>query len=286
MANVAPDLSSLQFTTSSSQYPPPRTRRIDVDSPDLASLYRAQGYLKLGPMLPLSDIVRVRARVDALLDSLAPAGWIGEQEVLHLRDPWFLSVAADPRVLDVVERIIGPDIALLSTHLHARRPHDPTISPWHIDGGLLAERLCPVEVVTVCLALHDSRAATGCLHVIPGSHTRTPDLAAGSAEPLHEVPDEAFDPDQAVALDLLAGECHLHDPWIIHGSGPNTTGGRWCGLILRYIPTSVVYAPSGNRRRSIYLLRGSDRSEGRTSYTPLDPALAARGGGRRSWDLT
>ena len=61
-------------------------------------------------------------------------------------------------------------------------------------------------------------------------------------------------------LVLKAGEISLHHGVLIHGSNPNRSKRRRCGLTLRYIPTRVkqVRLNSLNRRYSARLVRGQD----------------------------
>ena len=44
---------------------------------------------------------------------------------------------------------------------------------------------------------------------------------------------------KAVDFVLKAGDVSVHHPNIIHGSNPNTSAQRRCGLTIRYIPTST-----------------------------------------------
>ena len=85
--------------------------------PDLVGFYRESGYVRLGNLFTKPEIDAMRARAEAMLDALPPGEKISEKDVLHLRDPWFFRFLQDPRVLDVVESFIGPDIALWSSHL-------------------------------------------------------------------------------------------------------------------------------------------------------------------------
>ena len=67
----------------------------------------------------------------------------------------------------------------------------------------------------------------------------------------------------AVDLILRAGEVSIHDGWLIHGSLPNRSHRRRCGLTLRYVPTSVqpIELNSLGKRWNAVLVRGVDREQ-------------------------
>jgi ectoine hydroxylase-related dioxygenase (phytanoyl-CoA dioxygenase family) len=236
---------------------------------DLVTFYRESGYVRLGNLFTGPEIAAMRSRAEAMIDALPAGEKISEKDVLHLRDPWFFRFLADPRVLDVVESFIGPDIALWSSHLLAQIPGDGASMPWHVDGGYLSKLLKPMKLINLGVRLHDSTLDTGCLVVAPGTQGKTPAMAAAATEMLHDISLDAFDAATAVSMEAGAGECHLHDPWVIHSSGPNVSRSRCCSFIMRFIPTDVVYAPPGARRDPIYLMRGCDRSNGQNLYAPV-----------------
>ena len=76
-----------------------------------------------------------------------------------------------------------------------------------------------------------------------------------------EVPVTPEEDASAVDLLLKAGEASIHDGALIHGSLPNRSTRRRCGLTLRYTPTRVrpVALNSMGRRWKAVLVRGEDR---------------------------
>ena len=64
---------------------------------------------------------------------------------------------------------------------------------------------------------------------------------------------------------LVSGDISLHHPAILHGSGPNLSDSRRCGLNIRYISTSTkVIQDVGD---DLFLMRGSP-VEGINKYRP------------------
>jgi ectoine hydroxylase-related dioxygenase (phytanoyl-CoA dioxygenase family) len=55
----------------------------------------------------------------------------------------------------------------------------------------------------------------------------------------HVLDEDLVEEDLAVDIVLEAGGVSVHHPNIVHGSKPNTSGGRRCGLTIRYIPANT-----------------------------------------------
>jgi non-heme Fe2+,alpha-ketoglutarate-dependent halogenase len=91
----------------------------------------------------------------------------------HLVVPWLVEMASTPAILDVVEDIIGPDIMLYLSALWAKPANDTHYVSWHQDSTYFG--LDPHDEVTVWTALTPSTVESGCIRVLPGSHTQ-PDM--------------------------------------------------------------------------------------------------------------
>lgn len=249
--------------------PPPAREQV--------AFYEEQGYLKYGRIFTTEEIDALRARVDAMIAALPPGRRPEEMDVPHFQDPWLFRYLAHTRVLDVMEAFLGPDIVLWSSHFIAKPGGDGKAVPWHTDGTYWGTRLQPMRVITLWLAVDESTRESGCMRVIAGSHR---DVAAGMDQ--YEKVDRAthvfdarlkpewVDESRAVDLELKVGQCHFHDAWTIHGSNPNHSPKRRCGYTMRYMPADVVFQPGEwTRAHHVYLLRGQDRTGGRTVYAPV-----------------
>jgi len=53
--------------------------------------------------------------------------------------------------------------------------------------------------------------------------------------------------DPPVALEMRAGKISLHSGWILHGSEPNRSDRRRCGLAMRYLSADVRASSTGTR---------------------------------------
>jgi ectoine hydroxylase-related dioxygenase (phytanoyl-CoA dioxygenase family) len=239
------------------------------------AFYREHGYLKYGRLFNPEEMDALRAHVDAMIAALAEGRRPEELDAPHFTDPWFFRYLAHPRVLDLIEDFIGPDIVLWSSHLIAKPRGDGRAVPWHTDGEYWGVRLQPMEVITLWLAVDDSTVENGCMRVVDGSH-REEASGLGRYEGVDlsthlfgsGLPADQIDPSRLVDLELKAGECHFHDAWTVHGSNPNRSSKRRCGYTMRYMPASVVHEDYGHGWK-IYLLRGQDRTGGRNVYEPV-----------------
>lgn len=162
-----------------------------------------------------------------------------------------------PKILDVVEDLIGPNIYALSSRFWMKPGQDGSFVSWHQDSAYFG--LEPNELVTVWLALTDSTPDNGCVRVIPGSHrgpayshVETYDeknlLARGQSI-------EEIDDSDAVDLVLKAGQFSCHHERIVHGSAANNTDAMRTGIGIFYFPTHVR---STIGRRTASLVRGID----------------------------
>jgi len=180
----------------------------------------------------------------------------------------FHNLAQDPRILDMAEQVIGPDLILLFTHLFCKPAISKRIVPWHQDGPFWPVE--PMASCTVWVALDDVDESNGAMKVIPGSHkenTLEHRLLDDENSTLNrEIPVDDVDETRSELIALKAGQVSLHDIGIVHASAANTSGRRRAGLALRYMPaTSCMYRVMPNAAASwedmpMELVRGLNRN--------------------------
>ena len=197
----------------------------------------------------------------------------------HLLFKWLADIIRNPRILDAVEHILGPDILCWSTHWIIKEAGSPKFISWHQDSnywGIETEGF-----VSVWLAISKASIESGCLRVLPGSH-KSPTKAhvdTWAAENMltRGQTIENVDEESVVNLELEAGVAALFDYRLAHASNPNQSDDRRIGLGLRFIP------PTASQVRvdwdSATLVRGEDRY-GNFELEPeprydLDPVAAS-----------
>ena len=187
---------------------------------------------------------------------------------LLVHDPFIHHLLDNKNLLDIIEAIIGPDIALFGAHYIAKKPYDGKPVGWHQDGSYWP--LEPMEVVSVWLAGTDSTTENACMRVIPGTQNKkmlkpSEMINLDTEEYVLDLAIRPGDIDDADAVDieLKAGDISIHNPSIVHGSNSNVSDKWRIGLTLRYIPTSTYVNRDG---WDCILLRGNPKSGIENSY--------------------
>ena len=183
----------------------------------------------------------------------------------HMDERFVWQLATHPKILECIECLIGPDILLLATHAFCKYGPQEKFVAWHQDVTYWG--LEPPEALTAWYAIDDSDRENGCMRVIPGTHVGLREHGKSGREGnLLSVDQEVAvgedEEKRAVDFVLKAGEISIHHGTIIHGSLPNRSTRRRCGLTIRYVPPWVkpVDSTSVERWRAI-VLRGEAKYE-------------------------
>jgi ectoine hydroxylase-related dioxygenase (phytanoyl-CoA dioxygenase family) len=237
--------------------------------------FRTNGYLLPRAQMFAEDRL---AELEAIFnDHLAHKGdkLSDELDTPHYRDERLLKFLLSDDVLDWIEPLIGPDIALWSSHFISKDPFTGRATPWHEDSAYWEGRFDSYDnIVTIWLALENpSTRENGCMRVIPGSH-----LSGGFSQNYvpTDMTEQTFhaeitgvDEDKAVDFELQRGEFSMHDGRITHGAKPNTSPVRRTGYTMRYFPSSVkMQDVPQNEGWSIWLARGRDLAGNQYANVP------------------
>ena len=204
--------------------------------------YERDGWAAPIDIFTPDEVAAIRAELDAAEaahgDQLQAAGRNNAHYVLPVLD----RIAHDPRILDAVEDVIGPDILVAGTTLFIKEPETEGFISWHQDARYIG--LEPHDWVTAWLAISDVNEENGCMRMMPGTH-KAPLVehvdTYGEDNMLtrgQTVPD--VDETKAVPVPLKPGQLSLHHPRVVHGSGPNRSGERRVGFAIQsYISPAV-----------------------------------------------
>lgn len=226
--------------------------------------WKHDGFLSPFPLLDESELDECRrgvARYEAWLGSTINAHedmrW---RSMPYLILPWAARLARDPRILDKVEGLLGPDFMIFTSTFFIKEPCSPTIAAWHQDSTYYG--LEPKEEVTVWIALTEASEAAGCMDALsfkgePRQLSHVSRIVQNSVNRAGQVITEPLDDSAPVAMPLQPGWFSMHHGLCPHRSGPNTSPHRRIGLGLNYIPTRA--RPSGSVRQAALLVRGTDR---------------------------
>lgn len=249
--------------------------KTDLDR--LMHTYRRDGYVSAIDILDEEEAARHRS---AMEDAETQFGPVHYKTKIHtiLRSPFEL--ACFPRVLDIVEAMIGPDILLYNVTYIIKEPGSTSFVSWHQD--LTYWGLSHDDQVSMWLALSSATEESGCMRMIPGSHMH------GRREHQPEGHDDnvllqgqevrGINEAEAVLCPLAPGQASFHHGWTLHASLPNTSADRRIGLNVQYLAPHVCQTK--NETDSALLVRGEDRfgnfREDIGAKIDLAPAAVAR----------
>jgi len=204
--------------------------------------YNDQGCVAPIRVLTTEEAAALLARLDAVTaDQVAPVRhpWIYKSYLLFT---WMDALVRNPRILDHVERIVGPDILVMSADIWRKLAGETRHISWHQDAGYWY--LDPPDIVTAWVALTEVTVQNGCMRFALGTHR----LNLIEHENTYAA-DNMLSHGQTVKLDmdhwtkvddvLQPGEMSLHHALLAHCSGPNRTQSPRVGICIRYLPGKI-----------------------------------------------
>ncbi len=224
--------------------------------------FRANGYLiDLPAVCTAPEISAFNLDLVELQKLLKPGETSKDIREWHEQSRWLYDICQNPRILDLVEGILGPAFYLWASNFFIKEPHCAQTVGWHQDAYYWP--MVPHHSVTVWLAFTDADQDNGAMQIIPRSHHGgvIRHRRSGQTDSVLTLEAErgSFREDTAVSLALKAGHCSLHDDRAIHGSPGNPSARRRTGLAIRYSGTDVRNDLGVNPHFKTYLCRGVDR---------------------------
>jgi hypothetical protein len=249
-----------------------------------AAAYRRDGYLCPVDVFSPDEATSHRAaleRQEAEFDETGLPRPIGQYHRVnaHLVSEPSREAALDPRILDVVESILGPDLLLWSCEYFIKEPRTDKVVSWHQDLTYWGMGETDHEV-TAWVALSPATAESGCMRFVPGSHKQSivDHIDSFAADNLlsrgQEIAAEV-DENDAITAALQPGQMSLHHGRMFHASGPNVSDERRIGFAMRFIrPDTPV---TGMARDYAILVRGCDRARNRINVVPPSGSFTPAG---------
>lgn len=234
--------------------------------------FRRDGFLAPLPVFPAETVRELRQRLEAFEQTL-PSGPVHPRyrRKLHVLLPWMRDLVEDPRLLDIMEPLLGPDILVFTSTFFIKEARSETIAAWHQDATFFG--LEPPELIAAWIALSDAPVEAGCMRFVPGSQRwgqlrHAAETVAASVNAGSQSIAESFAIGTPVHAPLAAGQVSLHHALTVHESAPNRTGDRRIGLSISYL---AAHARRNGMRLPATLVRGADH--GHFDAEP-DPRLA------------
>ena len=223
--------------------------------------YNEKGYILGLPVFTQDEMKVHRKNFNSLMATLARHGKDSYAiNGFHASCQSIYELVQEPRILDYVQDILGSNFVCWGTHYFCKMPHDGKSVAWHQDATYWP--LSPSQTVTVWLAIDDADEENSAMRVIPGTHllgglkTRATDAAENNV--LSATVDHVEKFGMPVHMSMKAGEMSLHADLLLHGSLPNHSNRRRCGLTMRYAHVDVRSYKGWNT--SSIIVRGHDKS--------------------------
>ena len=245
--------------------------------PAAAERYARDGFLSPVDILTAEEAAYHRACMEEVEANIGPVHYKTKVHTI-LRSP--LALATNPRVLDVVEALIGPDILIYNATYIVKEAGSSSHVSWHQD--LTYWGFDGDAQVSMWLALSPATSQSGCMRMVPASHVHgrldhettedeTNVLFQGQAV-------RGVSEADAVMCPLRPGQASFHHGWTLHASMPNHSNDRRIGLNVQYLAPLV--RQTKNHQDSVMLVRGEDCyhhfDEDTPAETDLDSAAVAR----------
>ena len=186
----------------------------------------------------------------------------GHRNNAHLVLPFLADLAIHEVILDCVRSLVDDPRSLLNSVLFIKEPGSDAYVSWHQDSTYMG--LDSSDMVTAWVALTASTTASGCVAMVPGSHSdgiRPHVDRYGAENILTRGQHVDVDVRAAVDIELQPGQMSLHHPHLVHGSRPNRTGLRRVGVAFQCYVGAAVRPSRGEH----HVLPIGDR--------PVDPSF-------------
>lgn len=219
---------------------------------DVVAHYRAHGYVVVPDLLDAAEVTELRAVTDRVSSTADGSGaetpvfdfdpavgaappTIQRIKKPHRVDPFYAALSHHPKILAVLERLIGIDIRLSHSKINMKAAHGGAALEWHQDWAF-----APHTNMDTCVAsvmIDEARLANGAMQVLSESHLG-PLIEHHDREGYFagaiDIAAAGLDMGKAVSLEGAAGTVTFHHPLTIHGSGVNRSGDPRRILFLEY----------------------------------------------------
>ena len=231
------------------------------DSSEWAEAYWALGYVIITGVFDQGEIDRMRARFDrwyaegmrhpSTFRHLNKVIWIEEAAnvgrfVRGMQWPSFEddildAVRTDPRMLSMIEPLIGNNLKQIINQLHWKTPKTGITWGLHRDvrsrKPAEAFRELATSYVQTGLAVDRHWAGNGAMKILPGSHEHGRMDLDTHGGPRNDTGEESWvqagvNLDGLIDVEMEPGDIALWSPFTIHGGGINTTDDNYRRLYI------------------------------------------------------
>src|SRR5215467_10982933 len=215
------------------------------------AFYHEHGYLVVPGVLEHSSVRTLRQELDAIVDGargmtthtdvydLEPGHRQDAPRVRRIKTPHkflpsFEKLYRNPRLVGIVQKLLGPDLRLHGSKINLKAPHYGSPVEWHQDWAFYPHT--NDDLLAVGVMLDDCVLENGPLLVVPGSHRgpiwdhHAEGYFCGAVDPAL-IKEEI---DRAVPLMGRAGSMSFHHVRLLHGSAQNVSDQPRALLLYEY----------------------------------------------------
>jgi ectoine hydroxylase-related dioxygenase (phytanoyl-CoA dioxygenase family) len=220
-----------------------------------------QGYLVVTPNLEPSEIVALEQAFDATLARLRDEGrlqnvqsgkdsddaaQVYQLRTAHLLHERFDAFVRDPRILDIAESIVGPNIRLVHYQGLYKPPRSGGEVGWHQDDYYFRITHRKRDgMVSAWVALDDATLENGCLWYVPGGHQTLlphvqnwdPEVKKGFYFSIPALDEELAN--RAIPVPIRKGQMVLHHGLMPHRSLKNASERPRRALAMHFFDASL-----------------------------------------------
>lgn len=234
-----------------------------VDGTTPATRYANEGFVFPVDVFTAEEAAVYRAQLETLEARLAGerTGNKGQLNFTHTIFRFANEIVRSPKILDVVESILGPDILVWGSTFFLKEPHTESYVSWHQDlryWGLDDDE----GQVSAWLALGPVNKANGCMRLVPGSHKNAIVEHKDTFDEANfltrgQEADVEIDESAVVHCELEPGQASFHHGRLLHASAPNQSDERRIGFAINYVSPHVKQVVAS--KDYAMLVRGEDR---------------------------
>jgi phytanoyl-CoA hydroxylase len=150
----------------------------DILTKDEITFYKESGYLVIKNLFSREKVDLAHHAINEILNNndITNVAELEPRDTSVIRRIWaptkrhqyFMEMATSNELLDVVEKLIGPNIIFHYSKLNMKGPKVGSIVEWHQDLSYYPHTNS--DLVACLVYLDDATIDNGCLQVIPGSH--------------------------------------------------------------------------------------------------------------------
>jgi ectoine hydroxylase-related dioxygenase (phytanoyl-CoA dioxygenase family) len=202
--------------------------------------YSEHGYVLVRSIFDEDEVEAMRGAIDGILERVAATEhdrshtWAGVDQSLQLKgfhdltyhDGVFTRMVAHPRLVAVLNQLIGPNVQLHHTKMLVKPPEQGAPFPMHQDYPYFPHERHSVLAASV--HLDDTDEENGCLYVVPRSQRLGPLEARGDSKTLN------YTLESGVACPAAVGDVLFFNYLTIHGSGVNRSTRTRRNVLFQY----------------------------------------------------